>query len=40
MEIEDLIAKWTDVFETDDDWTVKNLTEEFISDLKDLTHAK
>jgi hypothetical protein len=40
MGIEDLIEKWTDVIESEDDWTVKNLAEEFITDLKDLTHGR
>jgi hypothetical protein len=40
MEIEDLIEKWQDVIDTEDDWTVKNLAEEFIEDLRDLTHGR
>jgi hypothetical protein len=40
MEIKDLIEKWQDVIDTEDDWAVKNLAQEFIEDLRDLTHGR
>jgi hypothetical protein len=40
MEIKDLIEKWQEAIDTEDDWTVKNLAQEFIDDLKDLTRGK
>ena len=40
MEIEALVEKWRDVIDNSDDWTEKNLAEEFITDLRDLAHGR
>lgn len=37
--ISELIEKYQDVIDTSDDWVEKNLSLEFIDDLKDLLHG-
>lgn len=39
MDIPALIEKYQDVIDSSDDWTEKNLAQEFIEDLKDLQHG-
>lgn len=36
IDIPTLIEKWQEIREEADDWTTKNLSDEFIDDLKDL----
>lgn len=39
IDIPTLVEKWTEFYDESEDWTEKNLSLEFLDDLKDLSRG-